>query len=249
MSCDEPVITPLSFLNRLATLDVHRNMKSRLVSLASLWFVFLAPVIAADAADWEVLFDGKPTARLRGFKKKEFPAANWVIENGALKTVPGRAVDLVSVDKYENFELEFEWKVAPGGNSGVMYNVAEIGSSPYETGPEYQVLDDSKHPDGRNPKTSSGSLYALIAPNAAKTLKPVGEFNSSKIVVKDRQVEHWLNGAKVVAYTWGSPEIKELIQKSKFKNMQHFMAHTSGHVDFQHHGEEAWYRNIRIRRL
>jgi hypothetical protein len=163
--------------------------------------------------------------------------------------VPGKSVDLISVDQFEDFELEFEWKVAPGGNSGVMYRVAETGSAPYQTGPEYQVLDDSKHPDGRNPKTSAGSLYALIAPPEDKKLKPVGEFNQSRIVFKKGKVEHWLNGAKTVEYEWGSEEVKGLIAKSKFAPMKEFMTRKEGHVDFQHHGQEAWFRNMRIRRL
>jgi len=223
-------------------------MKLQKLLLVSTLTGFLG-LAAAPAADWIVLFDGKPTDKLRGYKMKAFPSEQWVIDNGALKTVPGKAIDLISVDQFEDFELEFEWKVAPGGNSGVMYRVGETGSAPWHTGPEYQVLDDSKHPDGRNPKTSAGSLYALIAPPADKTLKPVGEFNSSRIVFKKNKVEHWLNGAKMVEYEWGSEEVKGLIAKSKFAPMKEFMTRKEGHVDFQHHGQEAWFRNIRIRRL
>jgi hypothetical protein len=201
------------------------------------------------AAHWETLFDGKTANGLRGYKQPGFPAANWVIVDGALKTVPGKAVDLITEKKFKDFEVEFEWKVAPGGNSGVMYGVAETDGPAYMTGPECQVLDDSKHPDGRNPKTSAGALYAMIAPNAAKTLKPVGEFNTAKIIARDGRVEHWLNGAKVVEYTWGSAEVKELIKVSKFKDWPVFMSNLEGHIAFQHHGEEAWYRNIRVRAL
>jgi len=224
-------------------------MKLQKLFLVSTLTGLLAFAVAAPAADWIVLFDGKPTDKLRGYKMKEFPSQYWAIENGALKTVPGKAVDLVTVDQFEDFELEFEWKVAPGGNSGVMYRVAETGSAPYQTGPEYQVLDDDKHPDGRNPKTSSGSLYALIAPSNGKTLKPVGEFNSSRIVFRKNKVEHWLNGAKTVEYEWGSEEVKGLVTKSKFASMKEFMTRNEGHVDFQHHGQEVWFRNMRIRRL
>lgn len=203
----------------------------------------------APGPAWEVLFDGTQATGLRGYKQESLPDANWVIVDGALKTVPGKAVDLITTRKFRNFELEFEWKVAPGGNSGVMYNVAETDGPAYMTGPEFQVLDDSKHPDGRNPKTSAGALYALIAPNAAKTLQPVGEWNTARIVVKDLRVEHWLNGAKVTEFTWGSDEVKALIQQSKFKDWPAFMSLTEGHIAFQHHGEEAWYRNLRIREL
>jgi hypothetical protein len=217
--------------------------------LAATCLLLAFSVAAAPAAEWTVLFNGKPTDKLRGFKQKEFPSKNWVIDGDSLKTVPGKAVDLVTTEQYEDFELEFEWKVSPGGNSGVMYRVAETGGAPWHTGPEYQLLDDSKHPDGKNPKTTAGSLYALIAPGPSKTLKPVGEFNSTRIVARDGRVEHWLNGAKVVDYEWASPDVKALVAKSKFKDMPTFMSQSSGHIDFQHHGEEAWFRNIRIRRL
>ena len=201
------------------------------------------------AGEWIVLFDGKPTDKLRGYKQKAFPTNNWVIEGDALKTVPGKAVDLITVDKFEDVELEFEWKVQPGGNSGIMYRVAETDGPSWYTGPELQVLDDDKHPDGKNPKTTAGSLYALVAPNAKKKLKPVGEYNQVRLVMKGNHVEHWLNGAKVVEYEWGSPEVKELIKTSKFAKLPRFMAESSGHITFQHHGEEAWFRKMRVRKL
>ena len=210
-------------------------------------FGFLA--YAAAAAEWVVLFDGKLTDKLRGYKQKSFPTNNWVLEGNMLKTVPGDAIDLVTADDYQDFELEFQWKIKAGGNSGVMYRVAEGEDATWYTGPEYQLLDDDKHADGKNPKTTAGSLYALIAPNDKKKLKPVGEFNSSKIVMKSNHVEHWLNGAKVVEYTWGSPEVKELIKGSKFAKLPKFMAEPTGHIAFQHHGDEVWFRKMRIRKL
>lgn len=201
------------------------------------------------AEQWTVLFDGKITDKLRGYKQKEFPTKNWSLDGDALRTIPGPAVDIITADKYKDFELEFEWKVNPGGNSGIMYRVAETNGATWYTGPEMQVLDDAKHPDGKNPMTSAGSLYALIAPNDKKTLKPVGEWNTSKLVMKNNHVEHWLNGAKVVEYHWASPEVKELVTKSKFSKMPLFMSQETGHIAFQHHGDEAWYRKIRIRKL
>ena len=206
-------------------------------------------LVAASAADWVVLFDGKVTDKLRGFKQKSFPTNNWVVDKGALKTVPGTAVDLITADKYEDFELEFQWKVNPGGNSGVMYRVSESEDATWYTGPEFQLLDDAKHADGKNPKTTAGSLYALIAPNDKKMLKPVGEFNTAKIAMKNNHVEHWLNGKKVVEYQWGSSEVKELIKGSKFAKLPKFMAEPSGHIAFQHHGDEVWFRKMRIRKL
>lgn len=197
---------------------------------------------------WTTLFDGKGAPAFRGYNQTNFPSKAWIIEEGALKTVPGAAIDLVTLEEYDDFELEFEWKVPPGGNSGVFYNASETSGPIWYTGPEYQVLDDARHPDGRNPLTSAGALYGLRVPEG-KTLNPVGEYNTSRIVSKGDHVEHWLNGKKVVDYTWGSPEIAALIQKSKFKDLPGFMKKDSGLIGFQHHGEIVWFRNIRIRRI
>ena len=212
------------------------------------------PRTAGTHGPWIILFDGKEPNGLRAFKGEGFPSKGWINDHGALKTVPkeqgGQVTDLITVEKFRDFELDLEWKVAPGGNSGVMYRVAELDKGPaWFTGPEMQILDDGKHPDGRNPKTSAGSLYALIAPNAKKKLKPVGEFNAARLVFKDNHVEHWLNGAKIVEYTWGSPEVKALAAESKFKDKPRFMGEPEGHIVFQHHGQEFWVRNIRVRRL
>ncbi len=197
---------------------------------------------------WKVLFGGSDTSALRGYNQKDFPAKAWIIDEGALKTVPGAAIDLVTLEEYDDFELEFEWKVPPGGNSGIFYNASETSGPIWHTGPEYQLLDDDRHPDGRNVLTSAGALYGLRAP-IGKKLKPVGEFNSVRVISKGDHVEHWLNGVKVVDYTWGSPEIAALIQKSKFKDLPGFMKKSSGQIGFQHHGEIVWFRNIRVRRI
>ena len=196
-----------------------------------------------------VLFDGKDTSAWKGYKQDGFPAKQWVIDNGALKTVPGQSLDLVTREKFKNFDLSFMWKVPSGGNSGVIYNVDEAGQAPWHSGPEYQVVDDIKHPDGKNPKTSAGSLYALLAPSADKKLKPVGEWNQSRIVSKDGHIQHWLNGDKVLEYDWNDPQLRADVKKSKFGEFATFMAKSEGHIVFQHHGEEVWYRNIRLKRL
>lgn len=212
--------------------------------------VLLGFVAHACAQQWTVIFNGKSTDKLRAYGQKAFPSDIWVVDGDALKTIPGKSADIMTKDKFADFELEFEWKVSPGANSGVMYRVAESDKDPaWYTGPEMQILDDDKHADGKNPKTTAGSLYALIAPNSEKKLKPVGEFNSAKIRVKNNHVEHWLNGAKIVEYEWGSPEVKALIAKSKFAPMPKFMAESTGHIVFQHHGDQVWFRNIRVRKL
>jgi hypothetical protein len=217
---------------------------------AVLMFLLISSSVGAGAeGEWIVLFDGKSTDAWRGYKQDAFPDKGWTVENGAIKTVAGaEAGDIITRDKFKDFELEYEWRVSPGANSGVFYNVAETGARVYETGPEMQVLDDEKHKDGKNPTTSAGALYALIAPSE-KATRPVGEFNKARIVVKSGHVEHWLNGKKVVEYDLTGDAIKAMIAGSKFKEMPMFARETEGHIALQHHGDEVWFRNIRIRRL
>ena len=210
---------------------------------------FLLTTATIPAQEWTVIFDGKSTDALRGYKEKTFPSKVWVIDGDAIKAIAGRGGDIITKETYADFELEFEWKISSGGNSGVMYRVAETNGPAWYSGPEMQILDDQKHADGKNPKTSAGALYDLIAPNQHKKLNPAGEWNTAKLVIKNNHVEHWLNGAKVVEYEWDSPEVRALIKESKFKDMKDFMKEKSGHIAFQHHGDTVWYRNIRIRRL
>ena len=194
------------------------------------------------------LFDGSSTDAFRAYKKESFPTDSWTVENGTLKTIKGNGTDIITKEEFKDFELSLEWKISPGGNSGVIYRVTEDFDRSWNTGPEMQVLDDSKHNDGKNPKTSAGALYALIAPTN-KQLKPVGEWNQARLIIKNNHVEHWLNGAKVVEYQWGSPEIMQLISESKFKTFPRFAKNDSGHIVLQHHHDEVWYRNVKIRHL
>jgi hypothetical protein len=202
----------------------------------------------SSSPGWQVLFDGGSTDAFRAYGGPEFPA-RWVVDGDSLATVPGPTVDLVTRETYDDFELEFEWRVAPGGNSGVMYRVAETGQPSWTSGPEYQVLDDAGHPDGRRPETSAAALYDLVAPDAGTVLAPVGEYNEARIVVRDDRVEHWLNGKRALAYQWGGPEIRALVAASKFRDLPGFMAEADGHIVLQHHGEAAWFRQVRIRPL
>ena len=208
-----------------------------------------AAVPAAHAAEpWKVLFDGKSTDAFRGFRRDTFPSRGWVIEGDALKTVVGGdRCDIITKDRYKDFELELEWRVSPGGNSGIFYDVAETETEAYFTGPEIQVIDDAANADAKNPKRTAGSLYDLIVP-AAKA-KPAGEYNKFRIVKQDGRVEHWLNGAKVVEYRLGSPELTKMIAESKFKDMARFAKEGQGYVSIQHHGQEVWFKNVRIRAL
>ena len=150
---------------------------------------------ATSAADWRPLFDGKSTAGWRGYHQKTAPAG-WQAVNGALTRVSGGG-DLITVDQFDSFELELEWQIAEGGNSGIMYRVSEEGEEAYYSGPEFQVLDNGRHADGKNPLTSAGSAYGLYAPVKDVT-RPIGEWNATRIVIKGNHVEHWLNDTKVV---------------------------------------------------
>ncbi len=197
---------------------------------------------------WIALFDGSSTDALRGYGAKAFPTS-WVVEAGELHAVPGTGVDLVTRETFGDFELEFEWRVSPGGNSGVLYRVVESDAPSWTTGPEYQVLDDGEHPDGRDPLTSAAALYGLIAPNADKRLESVGTFNTGRVVVHDERVEHWLNSSRVIDYEWHGADARTLVGASKFRDLPGFMAAEEGGVVLQHHGEEVWFRNVRIRRL
>jgi hypothetical protein len=225
---------------------VQRLLATVVVSAA----IPLVGISQSSAAEWQTLFDGTSTSNLRGFKSTEFPAKGWAVEKDTLRCIArGGGGDLVSRETYTDFELRFDWKVSAGANSGVMYRVAESATAPYETGPEYQVTDDAKHPDGKNPKTSAAALYALIACNSTKALKPVGQWNKARIVVKGNHVEHWLNKAKVVEYDLNSPELTKLIADSKFKSWPGFAKQPSGHICFQDHGDDVWFRKIKIRKL
>ena len=202
---------------------------------------------------WIVLFDGKLHGNLRGYRTKDFPSKAWKIEGDVLTTIHkdkgGEREDLLTKAKFKDFELTWEWRATKGGNSGVMYRVKIDPKKPaYFTGPEYQMLDDDVHPDGQKDRRRAGCLYDLIEAEG-KTLKPVGEWNTSKIVSKNNHFEHWLNGKKVVEFVWGSDEIKDLVAKSKFSKWPNFMTMETGHVAFQHHGEEFSIRNLKIRRL
>lgn len=209
--------------------------------------------VAAQAGEpkWIQLFKGDDASGLRPYGGEEGLAPGWKIEKGTLHALPTQPrKDLITKETFQDFQLEFEWMVSPGGNSGVMYRVKEkAGSPPWHTGPEYQILDDALHHDGKNPLTSAGALYALKAPNIDKTTAQVGKWNVSRIVMNKGRVQHWLNGAIVVDYVWSSDDIQARIRESKFAKLPGFMGEAEGHIVFQHHGQEVWLKDIRICRL
>ena len=193
---------------------------------------------------FKLLFDGKTLDGWRGWKKDK-PTDAWKVVDGVL-TLTGKGGDILTVEQFENFELKIDWRVAPKGNSGIMYRVVETEGAPYMTGPEYQVLDDAGHGDGKNGKTSAGSLYAVYEPSK-KVARPAGEWNSTRIVVNGKKVEHWLNGEKVVDAEIGSDDWNQRVAGSKWKNAKKYAQEPKGHIDLQDHGDKVEYKNIKIR--
>jgi inosose dehydratase len=210
------------------------------------------PASAASAAGWISLFDGKTLHGWRGYKRDDARATRWKVEDGMLTVEPATgqdtrgALDLITRDTYDTFEMSFEWRIAPGGNSGVKYFVLEDRDA--AIGHEYQIIDDERHPDAKTgPKRQTSAFYDVL-PAEHVPLKPAGEFNHSRIVVSKQTVEHWLNGTCVLRYELGSPGLAAAIDESKFKGIERFGKLQAGHILLQDHGDRVWYRNIRIRR-
>ena len=217
---------------------------TQLIALAALlllagWGVSMASANdASDDADqgWEVLFDGTSTDAFRGWKSDSFPKEGWEIEPDGSLHAAHKSRDIITRKQYTDFDLRLEWKLSRGANSGLMYRVKEQGGGPHSTGPEYQIIDDP-----RVHKSSTASLYDMITPNDKAELKPAGQWNSTRIVVQNDNVQHYLNGELVVEYTWGSDDIKAKIQRSKFRNWKGFMQQETGHIGFQSHGKDLWH--------
>lgn len=201
---------------------------------------------AQKAAGWTILFDGADTSHWRGYRADAFPAT-WVIEDGALKC--GGGGDIITKAQYADFELELEWKATPAANSGIMYRVTEAHDASWQTGPEYQILDDAGYGAAPTDMHSAGALYDLAAPAEGKALTPAGEFNHTRIIVNDGLVQHWLNGTKVVECRTDDASWKARIDASKFKVYNGFGVQPRGHIALQDHGNTLWFRNIRIRDL
>jgi hypothetical protein len=200
------------------------------------------------AAGFYLLFDGETLDEWRGYQMDRVPEG-WRVEEGTIHFSPDlEGGDIITRRQYDSFELRFEWKISEGGNSGVMFRVSEDTRNTYRSGPEMQVLDDARHPDGRDPKTSAGANYGLHAPSIAAARTP-GEWNDVRIVVQDSHVEYWLNGTKVVEYELGSEAWKALVAETKFADWPTYGSNPAGHIALQDHGDEVWYRNLRVRSL
>ena len=208
---------------------------------------------AERGAGWRLLWDGKTTDGWRTPKSERFPARGWEITNGTLtvlasgRGVSGGGSDIISKERFSQFELVVDFKITEGANSGIKYFVQ---TNPAGLGLEYQLLDDARHPDargGRNGNRKLGSLYDLIPASTNKPPCPIGEWNLARIVVKGQHVEHWLNGVKVLEYERGSAFYRKLVAESKYKNYPDFGEGADGHILLQDHGNRVSFRNLKIR--
>ena len=198
----------------------------------------------SNEKEWTPLFDGQTTAGWINYNQDSI-SEGWQVIDGEL-TMVGGGGDIVTEATYENFELELEWKLSPGGNSGIFFNVLDGESAAYFSGPEMQVLDNSTHNDGKNTMTSAGACYALYMPVRDVT-RPIGEWNKVRIVSQNRHMQHWLNDVMICEYTIQSDDWNERVAASKFKDWPKFGKATSGRIGLQDHGDRVAFRNIRIR--
>ena len=215
------------------------------------------------ASGWTLLFDGKSTASWRGARSDQFPKTGWEVKDGLLSVTEhggeegGSAGDIISTRTYTNFELSVDFRVTPGANSGILYFVDPSLTPGHEgrgtmVGFEYQILDDALHPDakkGRNGDRTVASLYDLISAAADKPIRPVGEWNTARIVVRGAHGEHWLNGVKVVEYDRRSAAFRQAVAESKFHVYPGFGEASGGYLLLQDHGFPVSFRNIKIREL
>jgi serine/threonine protein kinase len=209
----------------------------------------------AQSTGWTDLFNGRDFTGWVRYGDGKPVTSGWIVEGGAIhhpvNTEAGRRIgvgDIMTTGTYEDFELEFDWKVAAGANSGVIYRVRPGDPQSYFSGPEYQILDDLGHENGQNPKTSAASIYNIAAP-VGTTLRPVGEWNTGRIVARGAHLEHWLNGRKVLEIEVGSPQWDQAIAGTAFSNHPQYGAVRKGHIVLQDHHDAVWFRNLRLREL
>ena len=245
------------------TAMLRRSYKISLCLLSVL--VFVGSGLAQDAdpsgadgdSGWQWLFDGSGLHYWREYNMDGPISPAWVVEDGLLAFRPDRKtspdpVGIITREQFADFELELQWKISAGGNSGIFFHVTEHEGlvRPSRTGLEMQILDDDRHRDGAEPKTRAGSAYALYAPSRA-TVRPVGEWNLVRIVSVGGRVEFWLNGERIVEFDRDSEDWRQRFAASKFSTppFEHFGVARRGHIGLQDHADPVSFRNIRIRRL
>ena len=209
---------------------------------------------AEKAEGWMLLFDGQSSSGWRGFHQDTLPAG-WVVDSGTLKAL-GTGGDIggdivYGADQFENFELVLDWKIAPGGNSGVFYHVLEDSQykAPYYTGPEYQLIDDIGFAEPLEKWQTAGADYAMYEPPADKKVKPAGEWNTTRIVFTPEKAEYWLNGALTATFVPWSEDWMQRRNSGKWDAFPDYGKARSGLIALQDHGSEAWFKNIKIRKL
>lgn len=201
---------------------------------------------------WQLLFDGKNMSGWRTYKNK--PTNSWEVVNGELHckgSVMDKSderSDLITTEQFDNFELTLEWKISKAGNSGIMYHVTEAYDAAYESGPEYQLIDDDDFPEKLEDWQKTGADYAMYTTTSRPT-KPVGEYNLTKIVVKGSHREYWLNGAKVLEFEAWTPDWNKRKMEGKWKDAPGYGMAKTGFICLQDHGSEIWFRNIKIKKL
>lgn len=207
---------------------------------------------AEQAEGWKLLFNGQNLDGWHVYKGKT--SNSWTAEDGTLhclgseKDKSDKRADLTSNDTFDNFELQTDWKIAPQGNSGIIYLASEEFDAAYKSGPEYQLIDDVNFPEKLEGWQKTGANYAMSAPLVDAT-KPVGEWNHTRIIVNKGHVEHWLNGQKTADYDMGSPEWKKEKAEGKWKDTKGYGETKKGHIDLQDHGSEVWFKNMKIKQL
>ena len=198
------------------------------------------------AAGWKLLFNGKDLSGWRQYGKQTPPGEGWKVQDGILRKLPKvRGGDIIHSNKYDDFELFWEWRIEPKANSGLKYLVTEQRTS--GPGHEYQMIDEAAEAGGS--KHHTASFYDVLPPAKDKPLKKAGEWNSSRVLIKGNHVEHWLNGAKVLEYELGSDEVKAAVAQSKFKSARGFGEKIQGHIMLTDHGDESWFRNLMVREI
>jgi hypothetical protein len=200
-------------------------------------------------AGWKLLFNGKSTDGWRTYKNSE--QNSWEVVSGQMHTKSDEALkhsDLITKDQYKDFELQVDWKVDKGANSGILYHALETHDASYETGPEYQLIDDVGYPGKLEDWQKSGADYAMHPPSQIAS-KPAGEYNHTRIVVKGDHVEHWLNGVKVADFHAWTPEWEALKKAGKWKDHPDYGTSKTGFIVLQDHGGGVWFKNVKLRKL